>query len=136
MALPDTSPLNSAKYVSLTTFRRDGTPVPTVVGTIQHDSGWACTTGADSGKVKRLRHTSRIEVAPSDARGTIKDDAPRFGGTGRIVTDPSEFGRVRSAYVRKYMLLALPLLAWRKVAKLFGSTTVQGAIAWSVDEQV
>lgn len=133
MTLPDTSSLDAAKYVSLTTFRRNGDPVATTVGTVQHDSGWACTTGADSGKVKRLRHTSRIEVAPCDARGAIKDDAPRFSGTGRIVTDPGEFGRVRSAYVRKYLLLALPLLAWRKVAKLFGSTAVEGAITWSVD---
>jgi len=136
MTLPDTSPLNSAKFVSLTTFRRNGTPVATALGSVQHDSGWACTTGADSGKVKRLRHTTRIEVAPCDGRGTIKDDAPRFRGTGRIITDPSELDTVRSAYNRKYRLPALALRAWRKVTNLFGSTAAQGAIAWSVDEQI
>lgn len=136
MTAPDTAPLDSATYVSLTTFRRDGTPVASPVWTVQHGNGWACTTGSDSGKVKRLRHTDRIEVAPCDARGRVAEDAPRFAGIGRVVSDTDEYRAIRGAVLRKYRLLGRLLAVWGAIGRRFGSSAGEGAVAWTVDGTV
>lgn len=130
----DATALDRSKYVALTTFRRNGEPVTTPVWSVRHGDGWACTTGADSGKVKRLRAGARIEVAPCDVRGGVAPGAPRFTGTGRVVTDPTEHRAVRSAVLRKYRVLAPLLVGWSKVTGLFGSTAAEGAVAWTVDD--
>lgn len=125
--------VETAKYVSLTTFRRDGTPVATPVWIVRHDDGWACTTGSKSGKVKRLRHTPRVEVSPCDARGRIADDAVRSVGSGRVVTDDAEYRRIRSAVLRKYWLLGPALVAWGAIGRVLGRHAAEGAIAWTID---
>jgi PPOX class probable F420-dependent enzyme len=129
----DTSALDRARYVSLTTFRRNGDPVATPVWTVRHEEGWACTTGATSGKVARLRHTDRIEVAPCDVRGRVADGAPRYSGTARVVEDPAEYRRVRSAVVRRYWVLGPALVAWGAIGRLLGRSDGEGAVVWTVD---
>ena len=59
-------------YVSLTTFRRTGKPVATPVWAAPDGDALIVWTRADSGKVKRLRHTSRVTVAPCDVRGRVE----------------------------------------------------------------
>jgi len=58
-----------AKYLSLTTFRRDGRAVATAVWFVPDGDRLLVLTGATSGKVKRLRNDARVLVAPSDMRG-------------------------------------------------------------------
>ena len=130
---PDTSVLDQAKYVALTTFRRSGEPVVTPVWTVRHGDGWACTTGPESFKVKRLRNDPRIEVAPCDVRGKVADGAPRFVGTGRVVTDREEFTEIRRAVSKKYWIFSTLMDVWEKVASLFRSRETEGAVAWTVD---
>ncbi|MFM7508351.1 MAG: PPOX class F420-dependent oxidoreductase [Actinomycetota bacterium] len=133
MSSTESADIDRARYVSLTTFRRDGTPVATPVWIVRHDDGWACTTGSASGKVKRLRHTSRVEVAPCDARGRIAEDAVRCVGTGRVVTDDAECRRIRSAVLRKYWLLGPALVAWGAIGRVLGRHAAEGAVAWTID---
>ena len=66
--------LAESKYLSLTTFRKDGTPVATPVWLVRAGDHLYVITGADSGKVKRIRANSGVELAPCDMRGTIKGD--------------------------------------------------------------
>jgi PPOX class probable F420-dependent enzyme len=62
--------LAGARYVSLTTFRRDGTPVACPVWVVSDDGRrLLVVTGAQTGKVKRLRHDPRVFVAPSNGTG-------------------------------------------------------------------
>ena len=64
-----------------------------------HGKLYAFTAG-DSGKVKRLRHTARARVAPSDARGGIKGDW--HDATARVVTEIGSIDRARAALRAKY----------------------------------
>lgn len=59
-------------YTSLTTFRRDGTPVgtPVHVASPPGDETGYFRTWHTTGKAKRLRNDSRVELAPSTFRGT------------------------------------------------------------------
>lgn len=94
--------LASAQYASLTTFRKDGTAVPTPIWfTIYEPNGTIYVeTGATSGKVKRIRHTQRVTLAQCTARGKVTGDV--FEGQARIVTDIEEIFIAKGALHRKY----------------------------------
>ena len=95
--------LAAERYVSVTTTRRDGTAVATPVWAAPDDAGHLLVwTGTGSGKVKRLRHTPAVTVAPCDARGHVRGEA--VPGTARLLPE-SELPRVRAAMARKYGLL-------------------------------
>ena len=57
----------SGKYVSLTTFRRNGSPVATPVGALVSDGVLYVLTPPDTGKVKRIRRNSIVGIAPCTA---------------------------------------------------------------------
>ncbi len=57
------------RYLTLTTFRRTGEAVPTVVWFVAHAGKLYVRTARSSGKVKRIRHTDRVLVAPASVLG-------------------------------------------------------------------
>src|SRR2546422_10513339 len=61
--------LDQHRYMALSTFRRSGAEVATPVWFAEAGGRLYVFTAGDSGKGKRLRHSSRARVAPSDARG-------------------------------------------------------------------
>ena len=62
-------PIRETKTVLLTTYKRDGTPVPTPVS-IAFDHDRAFFRSFDKAwKTKRLRNNPRVELAPSTLRG-------------------------------------------------------------------
>ena len=67
--------LGDAWAVRLTTFRRDGTPVSTLVNVAVDGDRVFFRTYEQSGKFKRLRNNSRVEVAPSTGRGKVMGEA-------------------------------------------------------------
>ena len=88
------------RYVSLATFRRDGTEVRTPVWTAAVDGRCFVFTGRDTGKVKRLRASDRVRVAPCDVRGRVS--GPWREMRGRLVDEPALEARVYHAFRRKY----------------------------------
>src|SRR2546428_2813542 len=64
--------LDQHRYMALSTFRRSGAEVATPVWFVAAGGKLYVFTAGDSGKVKRLRHSSRARVAPSDARGRVQ----------------------------------------------------------------
>jgi PPOX class probable F420-dependent enzyme len=61
--------MSGAKYVQLTTFRRDGRAVSTPVHIVADGDTAIFRTWNVAGKAKRLRHTRAVEIAPSTFRG-------------------------------------------------------------------
>ncbi len=86
--------------MSLATFRRSGAEVATPVWFAAADGRLYVFTAEQSGKVKRLRHSSRARVAPSDARGRIRGGWQE--ASARIVTEPRLIERARAALQSKY----------------------------------
>ncbi|MBM7804881.1 PPOX class probable F420-dependent enzyme [Geodermatophilus bullaregiensis] len=93
--------LPHSTYVSLTTFRRTGEPVPTPVWAAPDGDDLVVWTRADSGKVRRLRHTARVTVAPCDIRGRVH--GPAVEATAGLV-DRAEWPRALAALRRAYGL--------------------------------
>ncbi|WP_394619714.1 PPOX class F420-dependent oxidoreductase [Lentzea sp. JNUCC 0626] len=92
--------------VSLTTFRRDGTPVATPVGGVVDAGKLYVLSYANTGKLKRLRANSRVVVAPCDSAGRIPAGAQHLHGTGRIL-DRDETERAYRLMARKTPLARL-----------------------------
>jgi PPOX class probable F420-dependent enzyme len=86
--------------MSLATFRRTGAEVKTPVWFAAAEGKLYVFTAGDSGKVKRLRHSSRARLAPSDARGRVRGvwrDA-----AARTISDTGAIERARAALRAKY----------------------------------
>jgi PPOX class probable F420-dependent enzyme len=92
--------LREQRYVSLATFRRDGREVRTPVWFAEVGGRFYVFTAGDSGKVKRLRASSRARVAASDARGGIQ--GAWHDVTARIVDDRALTERAHAAMRAKY----------------------------------
>ena len=95
--------LTRARYVSLTTYRKDGTPVATPVWHVVDDGRLYVWTEAGSWKVKRLRLDPRVKVVVCDVRGRIKPGAAEAVGTGRLL-DAEGVDKVRRLLGRKYLM--------------------------------
>lgn len=94
-----TNDLGYAKYISVTTFRRNGDPVATPVWTVPINDKIYVSTGSLSGKVKRLRGNDHATVALCDMAG--KNVGPQHKATARLVpyADKPE---VHELMLRKY----------------------------------
>lgn len=64
-----------SEYLLLTTFTKDGRPKPTAIWAAPDDDGLIVITQAKSWKVKRIRNTPRVTLAPCDMRGNPKGEA-------------------------------------------------------------
>jgi uncharacterized protein len=94
--------LATRRTVVVTTYKRDGSAVPTAVNVVVRGDHAYFRTWSTSGKAKRLRRDARLLVAPSTARGT--PTGPAIPATARLL-GPDEEGSTRQALARKYPLL-------------------------------
>ena len=88
------------RYMSLVTLRRNGAEVATPVWFAALDARLYVVSSDDSGKVKRLRHTRGVKVAPSNGRGRVQ--GPWHPATARLVTEPQMIDRAPAALRTKY----------------------------------
>lgn len=80
--------IRRSKYISLTTYRKDGSAVSTPVWQVTGEDGELLVlTPADSWKVKRIRRDSAVTVTPCDLRGRTAPDAPTLPGTARLLDE-------------------------------------------------
>ncbi|MFG2208161.1 PPOX class F420-dependent oxidoreductase [Streptomyces sp. NPDC048638] len=96
--------LARSPYVSLVTYRRNGTPVATPVWAVATGGELLVWTRDDSWKVKRLRNDPRVSVTPCDVRGRLVEGASTVEGTARLLQGAGELLRVRKAMAGKYGL--------------------------------
>ena len=99
------TPLPTSTYVSLTTFRRTGVPVSTPVWAAPDGDTLVVCTRTDSGKVKRLRHTTRVTLAPCTFRGQV--EGPAVEGVAGFVSLPewpAALAALRRAYGFRFQL--------------------------------
>ncbi|CAM5587707.1 PPOX class F420-dependent oxidoreductase OS=Streptomyces tendae OX=1932 GN=GUR47_04775 PE=4 SV=1 [Streptomyces tendae] len=91
--------LGAGKYLLVTTYRKDGTPVATPVWVVRDGDALGAWTAADSWKVKRVRNRADVLVGPCDVRG--KPTGEQVPGRAEIC-DPATTARYRRLLARKY----------------------------------
>ena len=99
----DFTQLNKASYISLTTFRKNGEPVATPVWFAERDGTIYLFTFPEAGKVKRIRHTARVTLAPCTVNGKVT--GPSSEGVARILTEPADEALAERTLAKKYGLL-------------------------------
>ncbi|KUN25455.1 hypothetical protein AQJ23_16340 [Streptomyces antibioticus] len=98
--------LASSKHVLLTTFRKNGNPVATPVGSlIDNDTVFVLTDPA-TGKVKRIRNNSQVTISPCTMRGAIPQGAPTVNATARLLDGP-QTARVQKLMKRRFVMYRL-----------------------------
>jgi PPOX class probable F420-dependent enzyme len=101
--------ISGQRYISLATFRKNGTPVYTPVWFGEENGRLYVMTGSKMGKTKRLRNNPKVKIAPSTIRGKIT--GPEFPATVRFLK-PEEFPHATKLIKDKYWLARVPFL-WR-----------------------
>lgn len=94
--------LGAGKYMLITSYRKNGTPVATPVWVVRDGDTLGVQTPADSWKVKRIQARGDILVGPCDLRGNPTGD--QVPATAEI-TDAATSARYRSLVARKYGIL-------------------------------
>jgi uncharacterized protein len=90
-----------ARYLALTTYRRDGRPVTTPVWAASLNGNLYVVTARSTGKTRRLRATGRVRFASCSRSGRrILGDWRE--GSGRVVEDGQRRGEALAALRRKY----------------------------------
>lgn len=93
----------TAKYVLLTTFRKDGTPVAAPLWAALDGDRLLMWTVADSWKVKRIRKNPAVIVQACDLRGKETYGDP-VHGTAAIL-DQAGSDHARTVITKKYGIL-------------------------------
>lgn len=107
------------KYVSLTTYRKNGEAKSSPVWIVDLCDGTVgFATASSSWKVKRLGNDPNMSISPSDAKGNVAPGAPVLTGTAIASTD--DLDRVWPLVIAKYGRAARGIALVGKFMKLIG----------------
>ena len=103
------------RYISLTTFKRDGGTASTPVWVVSDDGRRLLVwTGANTWKVKRIRRDPRVRVAASDRRGKVRGEP--FDAIARLL-GPDAAALVQPLLREKYGLVKRSLDAFNGLVR-------------------
>ncbi|UUU26757.1 PPOX class F420-dependent oxidoreductase [Streptomyces sp. DSM 40750] len=103
--------LGAGKYLLITTYRKNGTAVPTPVWVVRDGDALGIWTVSDSWKVKRIRNRADVLVGPCDLRGNPTGDSVPARAE---ILDAAGSAAYRRLIARKYGVLGrLTLLGSR-----------------------
>ncbi|MEU8234713.1 PPOX class F420-dependent oxidoreductase [Actinoplanes sp. NPDC048967] len=94
--------IRRSKYVSLTTYRKDGTPVATPVWHVPDGDDLVIVSEAEAWKVKRIRRNPDVVVTVCNLRGKVEPGAPSATGTARLL-DEAGTAAARDLLGRRYV---------------------------------
>lgn len=109
--------LDDARYVSFTTYKKNGAPVSLPVWVVPFDGGYAFTTDLNSHKVRRVRNDARATLRVCDVRGRVTDGAVTHTGAAVVLAD-ADIARVTDLVKAKYRIgwvLLGAMELWRKI---------------------
>ena len=108
--MPVPAEISGQKYISLTTFRKTGTPVRTPLWFAESNGKLYVMTRNDSGKYRRIRNNPRVLVAPCTMRGSLT--GPDFEATARVLPR-EQWAAAKRSIGRKYWIARLPFWSSR-----------------------
>jgi len=94
-----TLPVFPGKYLSITSYRRDGTAVATPVWFVQQEGRLLVETDVASGKVRRIRRNPAVQVAICSGRGRLRGSL--VPAVAQVLPE-TEVAQVQPLLERKY----------------------------------
>ena len=123
--------LDTAKYVSFVTYKKDGSSVATPVWVVPFEGGYAFTTATDAFKVKRLRNDARATLTVCDMRGKTAQGAIVHTGAA-VMLNEADTQRVDALIRKKYSIGHRMLGVLSVLKKITGKGTTAGDAAIKV----
>ena len=100
----DLEALFRGRYLSVTSFKRDGTGVATPVWFVSDGRRLFALTDLHSGKVRRIRHNPRVLVAACRADGKLRGKP--LPALAEVLTATPELERVQKLLMERYKITA------------------------------
>ena len=96
------SDLDQARYISLTTFKKDGSPVASPVWITGAAGTYVFTTGKTAWKTRRLLRNPAVQAQVCDMRGRVKPGARKYLGTAAVAASDDAVAAAERALAAKY----------------------------------
>jgi PPOX class probable F420-dependent enzyme len=103
--MPIPAEISGQKYISLTTFRKTGSPVRTPLWFAEANGKLYVMTRNDSWKYKRIRNNPKVLVAPCTMRGTVT--GADFEARA-LILPREQWLAAKQLLARKYWIARLP----------------------------
>ena len=128
MTAPTAAALGDGQYLSLTTYKKDGTAVPTAVWVCRDGETIYAMTQSNAWKAKRIAVNGEVLVASCDAKGTLKTEQVK--GTAALLDDAGTED-VKRRMGDKYGQVRVKAFAWigRRVRKAPGQVGIRITLA-------
>jgi uncharacterized protein len=102
----------TSEYIQLTTFTKDGRPKPTAIWAAPDGDRLVVITQEKSWKVKRIRNTPRVTIAPCDRSGNPNGEAVEAVAA---ILDKSANGATYDAIGKRYGVLGKTFSVFSKL---------------------
>jgi PPOX class probable F420-dependent enzyme len=119
------------RYLSVTSFKRDGTAVATPVWFVSDGRRLFAFTDLHSAKVRRIRRDSRVLVASCRADGKPRREP--VSARAEVLTDAAELERVKKLLLARYKIsYRVVMLFYRLGRRLRGKQSVADGAALAI----
>ncbi len=124
----DLEALFPGRFLSVTTFKRDGTGVATPVWFVSDGTRLLALTDLHSAKVRRIRRNPGVEIAPCRPGGKLRGEP--VPARAEVLTATADLERVRTLLMKRYRIsYRLVMLGYRLGRRLRGRPSVaDGAV--------
>ena len=128
----DLEALFPGRYLSVTSFKRDGTGVATPVWFVSDGRRLFALTDLRSGKVRRIRHDPRVEVAPCGPSGKLRGEPVE--ARAQVLTATEDLERVQQLLMRRYKISYRVVMSFYRLGRrLRGEPPVADGAALAIE---
>ena len=119
------------RYLSLTSFKRDGTGVATPMWFVCDGTRLFALTDLHSAKIRRIRRDPHVLVASCRADGKLRGEP--VAARAEVLTDTADLERVRDLLIARYKIsYRLVMLIYRLGRRLRGRPSVADGAALAI----
>ncbi|HET6570028.1 MAG TPA: PPOX class F420-dependent oxidoreductase [Solirubrobacterales bacterium] len=127
----DSEALFPGRYLSVTSFKRDGTGIATPVWFVSDGGQLFALTDLHSAKVRRVRRNSHVLVAPCRVDGKLRSEP--VSAWAEVLTATPELERVQKLLLERYKLTyRLVMLMYRLGRRLRRQQSVADGAALAI----
>ena len=127
----DLEALFPGRYVSVTSFKRDGTGVATPLCFVSDGERLVALTDRHGAKVERIHHNPRVLVAPCRASGKLL--AEPVSARAEVLTDHADVERVQRLLIKRSTISYRVVMSiFRLMRRLRGRTGVPDGAALAI----
>jgi PPOX class probable F420-dependent enzyme len=128
---PDLQALFPGRYLSVTSFKRDGTGVATPVWFVSDGSRLFALTDLHSAKIRRIRRNPRVLVASCRPDGKLRREPVQ--ARAEVLTATADLDRVQRLLIERYkMTYRVVMLIYALGRRLRGERSVPDGAALAI----